>query len=413
MKHFVYFLFLASLLSLIACSSDNDGDPDVLPPAKPIVIKSEFNNKLQNGNQFAFDLFKATYKFEDKENIFISPLSVDMALSMTWNGAEGETKKEMQTALRNEGYTSENINEYNQFLREALTGVDPTTRIAIANSIWSRQEFNVQKNFIDVNKLYYNAEVQSVDFSSPETLTKINNWCANNTNNKIPEIIEEIPNEAMMFLINAIYFKGIWASQFDKKDTSDGQFKAGDGQVQNVKMMSQKSDLPYTEDLNCRYLEMPYGNGAFSMVVVLPQDGKNINDVTHALTNTTWKDAMDRLSECRVNLRLPRFKIECSYRMEQNILPEMGMKQPFQAGVANFSGINPNIDLYISNVIHKTYVEVNEEGTEAAAVTSVGIYTTSTPRPVDFIVDQPFVFAIREKSTGAILFIGKIGVIKQ
>lgn len=399
-------------LILLSCSSDDTRIPE-LPDAKPIVMKAQFEDKLKNNNEFAFDLFKATYKNENKTNLFISPLSVDMALGMTWNGAAGETKTEMQAALRNQGYTAEDINEYAKTLREALINADPSTKLAIVNSIWTRSGFNVEQPFIDVNKTNYNAEVKTLDFSSPNAVKEINNWCAKNTNNKIPEIIKTIPSDAVMYLINAIYFKGIWKYQFDKKDTQDLLFTKENGMTQNVKMMSQTENLAYSADENARYLEMPYGNKAFSMVIILPQPEKDLKNVIQNISSDSWNNATKNMQERTINLKLPRFKLECDYDMEKNILPDMGMKLAFNRSLADFTGIYKGGDLSISKVKHKTFVEVNEEGTEAAAVTSVEIIFTSTGKSMDFLVNQPFLFAIKENSTGAILFIGKIGEIPQ
>ncbi len=399
---------------LLSCSSDDTSIPE-LPDAKPIVLKAQFENKLKNNNEFAIDLFKATYKNEDKKNLFISPLSVDMALGMTWNGAAGETKTEMQAALRNQGYTAEDINEYAKTLREALINADPSTKLAIANSIWARSGFDLEQSFIDVNKTNYNAEVKALDFTSPNAVKEINNWCTTNTNNKIPEILDNIPSDAVMYLINAIYFKGIWKYQFDKKNTQDLPFTKENGTTQNVKMMGLTENLGYTADENTRYLEMPYGNKAFSMIIALPQPEKDLKDVIQNISNDSWSNATKNIQIRSIKLQLPRFKLECDYEMEKNILPDMGMRLAFNPSLANFTGINKSGNLAISKVKHKTFVEVNEEGTEAAAVTSVEvIYTSVGPStPISFAVNQPFLFAIKENSTGIILFIGKIGEIPE
>ena len=399
---------------LLSCSSD-DASIAELPDAEPIVMKAQFENKLKNNNAFAIDLFKATYKNQDETNLFISPLSVDMALGMTWNGAAGETKTEMQAALRNQGYTPEDINEYAKTLREALINVDPSTKLTIANSIWYRSDFNVEQSFIDVNKANYNAEVKALDFTSPNAVKEINNWCATNTNNKIPTILDFISSSDVMYLINAIYFKGIWKYQFEKKDTQDLPFTKENGTTQNVKMMSQTENLNYSADENARYLEMPYCHKAFSMIIALPQPEKDLKDVIQNMTSDSWNNATKYMQARSINLQLPRFKLACKYKMEQSILPDMGMIRAFNDVLADFTGINKGGNLYISFVIHKTFVEVNEEGTEAAAVTAVGIEVTSVDptTPTDFFVNQPFLFAIRENSTGVILFVGKIGEIPE
>ncbi|MDR1090083.1 MAG: serpin family protein [Prevotella sp.] len=412
MKTFKFIpLFLFVLLS---CSSDDTRVAE-LPDAEPIVLKTQFDNKLKNNNVFAFDLFKATYKNEDKANIFISPLSVDMALGMTWNGAAGDTKTEMQAALRNQGYTAGDINEYAKSLREALINADPSTKLTIANSIWYRSGFDVEQSFIDVNKANYNAEVKGLDFSSPNAVKEINNWCAKNTNNKIPEIIETISSDAVMYLVNAIYFKGIWKYQFEKKNTRDLPFTKENGTTQNIKMMNQVGNLAYSADENARYLEMPYGNKTFSMVIILPQPEKDMENVIRNINNDSWNDAIKNMQIRSTNLQLPQFKLKCDYDMEKAILPDMGMKLAFNSRLADFTGINKGGGLSISKVKHKTFVEVNEEGTEAAAVTSVEMIYTSAEKPqsMDFLVNQPFLFAIKENSTGVILFIGKIGEIPQ
>jgi serpin B len=327
---------------------------------------------------------------------------------MTVNGAQGTTKDEMLTALRAQGYSMADINEYSRSLRTALVEIDPSTELAIANSIWYRVGFPVKTPFIDVNQTNYNAEVREIDFSSPDAVTQINGWCARNTKDKIPEIIEEIGPDVVMYLINAVYFKGIWVYQFDKKDTKEENFYLPDGTTGKVNMMHQQTTLNYTVDENAAYLELPYGNRAFSMIVILPNGDKTPDDVATQLDSERWNNRIEELSGREIDLRLPRFKAECKYLMQKNILPDMGMITPF-APWADFGGIS-DIETYISAVIHKTYVDVDEEGTEAAAVTAVEMveYASNSAAPLPFTVNKPFLFAIRERSTGVILFMGKM-----
>ena len=391
-------------------SCDSDFDLTNVPDAKPISL--ELTEKIETDNSFAFDLFKTTYQSSGEANVFVSPLSVNMALSMTMNGAKGQTLEEMKEALRAKNYSLDAINNYNKSLRKALLKVDPTTDITIANSIWYRNTLTVKRDFITVNKDYYDAEVKSLDFNSPNAVKQINNWVSDKTKKKIPAIIQEIPANAKMYLINAIYFKGVWKLKFEKSDTKDENFfSEGDMNVYKVNMMKQTDRFLYTEDDYCKYLKMAYGNKAFSMIVMLPQNGMTVDDVIVNLNNETWHNAM-QMDSYKVNLRLPRFKAECSYKMEESILPDMGMVIPF-SGLADFSGIS-DASLMISKVIHKTFVEVNEDGTEAAAVTMVGM-VDSAPSPgtiIDYNVNKPFAFAICENSTGIILFIGKMGEIR-
>ena len=410
-----YSFWVLLIPGMISCNSDSDSDIDnggdgYLPLAEPIVVT--LSQKIESDNTYALDLFKTTYSLSEESNVFVSPLSVNMALSMTLNGANDATLDEMKEALRAKNYSVDEINTYNKSLREALVAVDKSTTLSIANSIWYNTIYTFNNEFISVNKSNYDAEVTSVDFGSSNTVSRINNWVSDKTNKKIPSIIDELSADDAMCLINAIYFKGIWREKFDKNKTKDEDFYSENGvSMGKVKMMNQTKHFQYTDDDNCKYLNLPYGNGAFSMIVMLPNEGKTIDDVISNLNNESWNNAM-HMGSCEVNLQFPRFKVECSYEMDEAILPEMGMMTPFTE-FADFSDITTDRKIFITKVIHKSFVEVNEEGTEAAAATAVIMGPTSMPpASIDYIVNKPFAFAIRENSTGVILFIGKTGSIK-
>ena len=410
-KIVLYSIIAFSFSGIISCDSGSDNDNSgegYLAYAEPIVL--ELKSKVDTDNTFAFDLFKTTYGLTDESNVFVSPLSVNMALSMTMNGAKNATLDEMKETLRAKNYSMDDINNYNKLLREALVAVDKSTTLSIANSIWYHNTYTFENKFISVNRDNYDAEVKAVDFGSSNTVNQINDWVSGKTNKKIPKIIDELSPDNVICLLNAIYFKGIWRDKFDKNRTKDEDFYSeGGASMGKVKMMSQTHNFPYSEDENCGYLMLPYGNGAFSMIVMLPNEGKTIDDVVSNLNSESWDEAM-YMDIYEVNLRLPRFKAECSYEMHKAILPEMGMRIPF-SNEADFSGITGNKLIKISEVIHKTFVEVNEEGTEAAAATAV-VGKIMAPPPgtiIDYVVNKPFAFAIRENSTGVILFIGKIG----
>ena len=415
LKKTIFFSIMSLSLSvMISCDSDSENDIDgngYLPLAEPIVLT--LSEKAGTDNTFAFDLFKTTFGLTEAPNVFVSPLSVNMALSMTLNGAKGATLDEMKDALRAKSYSVDEINIYNKSLREALEAVDKSTTLTFANSIWYHNTYTFNDEFISVNKNNYNAEVKAVDFSSSGTVNQINGWVSEKTNKKIPEIIESLSPDEMICIINAIYFKGIWREKFDKDRTKDEVFYSEDGiSMGKVKMMSQKNHFLYSEDDNCKYLKLPYGNEAFSMIVMLPNEGKAIDDVVSNLNNKSWENAM-YMDSYEVNLSFPRFKVECNYEMDEAILPGMGMITPF-SDLADFSGITKDKKIMISKVVHKTFVEVNEEGTEAAATTAVILGPTALPPGtiIDYVVNKPFAFAIRENSTGVILFIGKIGSVK-
>ena len=422
MKKLFFYTGILSLLLAAGCTSNGD-EPDPKPnpeitedttrhitPVVPVELKKA--EKVTRDNAFTFDLLRAVRKHSKDANVFISPLSVSMALNMTLNGAVGATADEMRTALREAGYSTADINAYSRELREALLRADPKTTIGIANSIWYRQGATVKAPFLEANRTYYDAEVDALDFTSPTAVSTINGWCARKTNNRIKKILEEIPSNAFMYLINAVYFKGTWTTRFEKKHTFSTDFHRADGSTQKVQMMNLKDTFRCASSDVCDYLEMDYGNHAFSMVVMLPKDGKTTRDVIAAMDGKKWAEAMQILTLEEIHVFLPRFKAECEYKMHKQILPEMGMKLPFNPELADLSGMADVAGLCISSVIHKTFVQVDEEGTEAAAVTSVGVEVGSNESPF-FIVDRPFIFAIREKSTGVILFVGEIGEVKN
>ncbi len=414
MKKLFFYAGLLSLLVAAGCTLNGDEpkpEPPIIDPPMRVELKKA--EKVARDNAFTFDLLRAVRKHTTDANVFISPLSVSMALNMTLNGAVGATADEIRAALREWGYSTADINAYSRELREALLRADPKTTIGIANAIWYRQGATVKAPFIEANRTSYDAEVQALDFTSPTATATINGWCARKTNNKIKEIVKQVDPTTFMYLINAVYFKGTWTTRFEKKNTRSGDFRRADGSTQQVQMMYLRDTFRCASSDVCDYLEMDYGNHAFSMVIMLPKDGKTTRDAMAAFDGQTWAKAMESLAEAFVIVKLPRFKAECEYPMHEHILPDMGMKLPFNPMLADLSGI-ADISafgrLFISSVIHKTFVQVDEEGTEAAAVTSIDIVGSNESS--FFIVDRPFLFVIREKSTGVILFIGEIGEIQ-
>jgi len=399
-------IFIIVLLTA-ACSVQNEPAPIPVPiDARPIVLRAGLEKRVTQDNEFAFDLLKKTITSSGETNVFVSPLSVSIALGMAWNGANGTTKTEMETALKMSGMSATDINDYYKVMQSTLPTIDPTTKLSIANSLWYRTGFEVKPDFLKVNSDYFNAYIKGLDFTKAWALDTINNWCARKTNSLIPTIIDQIPSNAVMYLMNAVYFKGIWRKQFDKKNTAALSFTNEAGNQVNVNMMYQKDTFGYAQTETAQYLDLPYGNKAFSMTVILPAANKTTLDVLNALTTDTWTATLNQLYEREVMVYLPRFKVTNKFKLN-DVLQNMGMKLAF-SDFADFSNISA-IPVQISEVIHKTYVTVDEEGTEAAAVTSIGMITTTMPVIIVFKVDKPFLFVIREKSTGVILFIGKMG----
>jgi serpin B len=329
---------------------------------------------------------------------------------MTYNGAAGDTRAAMEDALKKEGFTPEQINTSYKSLIDALRSVDQKVLLEIANSIWYRQDYTVLPEFVNVNREYYNAEVSSLDFADPVAKDIINGWVDEKTHGRIEEIIDNIPSDAIMYLINAIYFKGIWQYEFDKSKTSEGPFDLNDGgSTVTVNFMKQSTSLSVMHNELFSMVELPYGRGNYSMDVLLPNQGFTTDDIVNSLTAENWNNWIMGMSLRNVDLVFPRFTFEYKNELKSE-LTAMGMGLAFTDD-ANFSGITGQGNLKISRVIHKSFVEVNEEGTEAAAVTAVEMVLTSgggSGSNLLFQVDRPFLFAIRETTTGAILFIGRV-----
>ena len=406
MKKLFYLLFLS--LTIISCDSN---DP-ILPgeDAKSIMLKASQQKRVSQDNEFAFDLLKKTIENSGETNVVVSPLSVSIALGMAWNGASGITKSEMETAMKMSGLTTDDINDYYRIMQSTLPKMDPSTKLSIANSLWYRTGFPVKADYLTINKDYFGAYVREIDFSKSWALDSINGWCSVKTNKLIPTIIDEISPDAMMFLINAVYFKGIWRNKFDKKKTVEGNFTNELKQNSVVNMMQQEDTFAYYSDDLAQYVDLPYGNKAFSMTIVLPSENKTTSDVLKSIGSESFTEKLDNMSVRKIKLFLPRFKVENKFELKP-VMEMMGMQQAF-TDQADFSKIS-DIQLLISQIIHKTYVAVDEEGTEAAAVTAIGFETTSMPEYPIVMVDKPFIFLIREKSTGVILFIGKMGSVTK
>ena len=364
---------------------------------------------IQADKVFSFDMLRAIEASEGNEtNYMVSPLSITLALAMTLNGADGTTKDAIEEVLHVKGLSTEDINKSYEKLIIALLSVDPQVIMEIANSIWYRNTFSVLDEFLDVNQTYFNAEVSALDFTDPNAKTQINQWVSDKTHEKITRIVDQINPEDIMFLINAIYFKGIWTYQFDEQNTADRPFYKSNGNLLgNVPTMKIKGNFRYTGTDRFEALELPYGSGNYSMVLLLPTEGFACNDIIQELDQSGWDAMLNSLYE-RTDLEvyLPRFKFEYEKELK-DILADLGMGVAFTNG-ADFSKIHPSAPLAITSVKHKTFVEVNEEGTEAAAVTSVMVSLTSIQPANEFRADHPFIFAIRENSTGAIMFTGKV-----
>ena len=368
-------------------------------------------NVVAANTQFGFNLFNDIHKTEQNKNIFISPLSISIALAMTLNGASGETEQAITNTLHLQGLDSESINTGYAGLRQALQVADPKVILAIANSLWARQDVPFKQDFLQRNTQFFGAEVSTLDFTDPNTLPTINQWVNTNTNGKITKILDEINSDMVLFLINAIYFKGTWQTAFDPSRTRDGTFHLATGDEKQIPMMTRTGDYAYHENYDAKFqaISLPYGDGRMSMYIFLPYRESDINTFLEGLTPENWERWVSEFREQEIFVSIPKFKLEYEKTLN-NPLHSLGMGIAFAPGDADFSRMADletlGKNLYIGEVIHKAVVEVNEEGTEAAAVTSVGVRATSLPP--QFIVDRPFFFAIRDNETKTVLFMGTV-----
>ena len=400
-------LFMAFLLVVVSSCQKDDMEPY---ENKVIELDEKSAQLIEAENEFGFELYQHVFSSETKhDNIMVSPLSVSLALAMTYNGANGETKTAMEKTLKVYGLTPDEINKSYQTLVKALKNLDKKVILEIANAIFYREGFQVEKDFVSINNNYYDAKVSALDFGSPNAVKTINNWVADKTNDKIETILDNITSEQVMFLLNAIYFKGPWKSKFEKKNTVKNDFHLENGSTVQVDFMQQTNTALFASNELFSAIRLPYGQGNFNMYVFLPHTEKTLQDITDNLNKDNWETWMENFSEQNVNIQFPKFKYEYEIKLN-DVLSEMGMELAFSRYNADFTGINRNGHLYIDYVKHKSFIEVDEEGTEAAAVTVVAIdYTSVGPGGnIPFIVNRPFMYAITEKSTGAVLFMGTV-----
>lgn len=361
-------------------------------------------------NEFGFDLFAQLRQQDKDKNVFYSPLSVASALAMTYNGAAGDTHLAMKRALKYGTMNHADINQSSQALLAKLKSADPKVELLIANSVWARQGVAFNPAFLDRNRQFFGAEVAALDFASPQAVKTINDWVNQNTKGKIPVILEQIGGDQVMFLINAVYFKGQWQKKFDAAKTQPQPFHLADGKTKQTPMMAQSGNYPYFKGNNFQAVSLPYGQGGASLYLFLPAEGVSLASFLGTVTFPNWQQWMGSFRNAPGDVKLPRFKMEYS-RDLNNPLKALGMEVAFAQGKADFSGMREQKDLFISQVKHKAILEVNEEGSEAAAATSVGMSTTSMrrePERFNFIADRPFLLAIRDQQTGAILFLGAV-----
>ncbi len=396
---------------LLGCAdpAGTNGKPAIITQL-PRQLSAAERGIVQSTPDFAVNLLKAVNTGFAGKNVFISPLSASMALGMTLNGVGGDTYAEMRQALALPDQPLNELNAGYKALIALLQSLDPKVQFNVANSIWYRDTFGpaITPKFLTDVRDAFSAEARGLDFASPQAVPTINSWVRDKTENKIDKILDNISSATVMYLMNAIYFKGAWRDPFTKARTAPAAFTIPAGSTVMVDMMTRRSGFRANLVSGTQVVELPYGGDAWVMTLLLPPAGISIDDFVAALTPAAWTGFTGEAAESTAQLHLPRFKLSWTDENLKGKLSLLGMNKAFVPNVADFTPLSATLgrELYISNVVQKTFVDVNEEGTEAAAVTSVGVEVTSLPAQIRF--DRPFVFAIRERLTGTVAFVGKI-----
>jgi serine protease inhibitor len=373
---------------------------------RPAVGCNFYESLVSANKRFGIELFNQLQLKDKGKNVFYSPLSAAFALSMAYNGAAGETKEAMRRTLKIEDVDLDQLNEQSATLIGLLSSSHSKVEMAVANSLWARRGVEFKEDFLERNRRFFGAEVASLDFKSPGALTSINNWVSQNTKSKIPTIIDRINPDDVMFLINAVYFKGEWEHKFNKELTKNAPFYPLSGPEKEVPMMSQSGYCEYYHGDKFQALRLFYGDKDVSLDLFLPDKDSSIDDLLKRLSPEQYERWARSFRQARGDIKIPRFKMDYESSLNDP-LKAMGMGVAFVNGKADFSGMREQKDLYISEVKHKAVVEVNEEGTEASAATSVG-GPLRAPERFTFIADHPFLMMIRDHRTTALLFMGLV-----
>lgn len=405
MKNLLLTALILPTMLLGSCKKD-DPMPNLTPKVIELTTKSA--QVISNSNAFGIELFTKTAA-EEPQNLMLSPLSASTALTMLLNGCGGNTYTQLKSMLEYPNdMTIDEVNEAYKSLVNQLLGADPKVKLALANAIFYRNGFSVKPSFLNAMGTNFDALIQGLDFGSPSALTTINKWASDNTFGKIPKVLDGISGNAVMFLMNALYFKGDWSYQFDKNLTANLPFNLDNGTSVDVSTMTGEVGARIAYGNSYSAIELPYGRTNFTMVVIVPTN--TLARFNESFTGSVWSDitmSLDAVTEFgNVNVFMPKFKF--SYEKVLNDqLTSMGMADAFEPTLADLSGI-ADASIFVSFVKQNTFVDVNEEGTEAAAVTIIGVELTSNPGPTVFRVDKPFVFAIRERTTNTLMFIGQV-----
>lgn len=416
--------WMAALGAVVGCGGNNDTGNNYLPMTSSRNVTPEAVDRASKSlkvgaaakvpvaaNEFGFKLFKDLIGKEAKENIVLSPTSISLALAMVSNGAAGDTKKAFDKALGVENLLPTEFNQAYKDLQTVLVAPDPKVQLTIANSLWAAQNVEFKREFTGKNTDFFGAKVSAVDFTKTETLDTLNQWVSDATEKKIPKLFETLDPLTILTLINAITFKGEWSQPFKADDTKPHDFMTLAGKSVQVPMMKRTGDFSFRKEDKFSAVDIPFGDGKASMVIWAPNSGVNTATLLKEFNGKKFAEVKSKFQQVEGSVSIPKFKSEYSKTINEQ-LKQLGLAPAFDSEKANFTAMTDLKPAFISNVLHKAVIEVDEKGAEAAAATGVEIKTTSAPNPdrlVNFVADKPFLYAIVEKSTGTILFMGLYG----
>jgi serpin B len=371
------------------------------PTAASVPAGGNASALVPADNAFGFHLFTTLFGHNSQKDVFISPTSATTVLDLLFLGARGSSQSQMASALGLGSLSRQAVMSRASALLAGLRSTDSKVQLELANSIWSRAGVAFKQSFLNAAGHSFGARATPLDFSSPGAPATINSWVACATHNTITSIVDKIPAAMVMYVLNATYFHGQWTTSFDPKNTRDGQFTTGSGQQIQVPFMHLTGvTLPYYQTADFQAMSLPYGKGRFSLVILLPRNGLPLTTFVKRLTPSSWKSWTSHLQPASIPLALPKFATRSSWNLN-GPLAALGLSQAIGAN-GDFSGICQRCKL--TQVRQKVFFSVDEKGTTAAAVTSGGVSATVARQ--DMVVDHPFVVAIRDGKTGAILFLG-------
>ncbi|MEK8127771.1 serpin family protein [Paenibacillus filicis] len=409
MKVYTMVAFSTAVLLLAACGSGGNTDSRNINERKPNLTELE-PAVVRADNRFGLELYLQMNKAQPEQNVVMSPYSVAMALAMVQLGAEGSTREELDRVLHTDQLSPEARIQGHRILRELLEQSDSKARVFTANSLWIRKGATIKPTYIEQLHTQYAAEAKELDFSrGRKAVQTINDWVSRKTDGKIGGILEEpVSPQTLLYIVNTFYFNGKWQHPFPESQTKPAEFAVKPDKRVQVPMMKQRSSLEYTQTPDFQWVRLPYGDGKLSMAIVLPAEHTSVNAVAEKLSADTelWNR---ELKPQQVLLELPRFKLEGKYSLN-DALQKLGLQEVFDAKQAQFGGISDQMRLSINQVLHKTYLQVDEKGTVAAAVTSAEMAGSAPPASdtVSMTVNRPFIVAIQSTETGSLLFLGTI-----